>query len=38
MLYPYVEFPNEINVTHSEIIKDDKILGGKKFSLILNKP
>lgn len=30
MLYPYVEFPNETNITHSEVIKDSKIPSGQK--------
>ena len=38
MLYPYAEFPDETNVTHSEIIKDDKIPGGQKVLVNCEQP
>ena len=33
MLYPYVEFSNELTVTYSQIIKDKTVVDGKNFSL-----
>lgn len=36
MLYPYAEFPGELSITYSQVIKDSEMKNGeKKFSFIL---
>lgn len=35
MLYPYAEFPGELSITYSQVIKDPNVKGGKKFSFTL---
>lgn len=35
LLYPYAEFPGELSVTYSQIIKDPTVKNGEKFLFIL---
>ena len=38
MLYPYAQLPNEIDVVHSQIIKDKNVPGGKKVLVNFEQP
>lgn len=37
MLYPYAEFPGELSVTYSQIIKDPKMKNGEKIYVHFEK-
>lgn len=38
MLYPYAEFPGELSITYSQVIKDANIKGGRKILVHFEKP
>lgn len=38
MLYPYAEFPGELSITYSQVIKDESVKGGKKILVHFEKP
>ena len=38
MLYPYAEFPGELSVTYSQVIKDPSMKTGEKILVHFEKP
>lgn len=38
MLYPYAEFPGELSITYSQVIKDSKMKDGEKIFVHFEKP
>ena len=38
LLYPYAEFPGELSVTYSQIIKDPTVKNGEKIFVHFEKP
>lgn len=38
MLYPYAEFPGELSITYSQVIKDPNTKGGEKILVHFEKP
>lgn len=38
MLYPYAEFPGELSVTYSQVIKDPSMKDGEKIYVHFEKP
>ena len=38
MLYPYAEFPGELSIAYSQVIKDPNVKGGEKILVHFEKP